>query len=86
MTQSQKVAEDKARKALEAIEQAQRLLSKACEELCPLDGLCPEWEDVGAHYDKVKALWHRVNLRVNGGGFDLDQNAKRKLGPRLVSE
>lgn len=79
MTPTKQLAEIKARRALELIEQAQRLLSKACEELCPLDGLCPQWEDVGDHYDKIKALWHRVNSRVNGGGFDLDSDAKRKL-------
>lgn len=82
MSPTKQLAELKARRALECIEQAQRLLSKACEELCPLDGLCPEWEDVGDHYDKVKALWHRVNNRVNGGGYDLDADAKRRLGAK----
>lgn len=83
MTPTQQLALLKARRALQAIEQAHVLLSKACEELCPIDGLCPQWEDVGDHYDKVKALWHRVNSRINGGGFDMDTDSRRALGDKV---
>jgi hypothetical protein len=76
---SKLVAQAKARKALRHIETAQNFLRMACEELCPIDGMCPEWDDVGDHYDKVKALWHRVNMRANADDYDLDRDARTRL-------
>lgn len=72
----------RARAALERIAEAQARILDACEYLCRIDGLCPEWEIVGQEYDRLKALWHKVNLRVNGGGFDLDSDAKRAFEAR----
>lgn len=58
---SNQIAQAKAQKALHLIEQAQTILGLACQELCPIVGACKQWEMVGKHYDKTKALWHRVN-------------------------
>lgn len=85
MSDSKIEAERKIRKALEKIEMAQRLLSDACAELCPIDGFVREWDHVGNLYDKVKAGWHKVNNRLNGGKFDLDSDAKRRFEERQAA-
>lgn len=78
LTATQLAARARIALALEKIEAAQRLLGDACEQLCPINGLCPEWERVGILYDKVHAEWHRVNRKVEGG-FDLDSDARRRF-------
>lgn len=78
LTETQQVAREKIAYACKQIEAAQRLLGRACEELCPIVGLAKEWERLGNLYDKVHAEWHRVNLKVEGG-FDLDGDAKRRF-------
>lgn len=70
------IAKAKVRKALAHIEAAQHQLGNACEELCPIDGMCEEWTLVGKHYDQVHALWHKVNFRANADDYDLDSDAK----------
>lgn len=78
MTEAHKIARDKADLALRMIEAARALLSKACVELSTLEGLCPEWEDVGKQHDQVKSLYHQVHMRINGGGFKLDSDERRR--------
>jgi hypothetical protein len=86
MSESKPVAQAKAQRALDYIEAAQRLLGSAAEELCPIAGLCPEWEAVGKQYDKVHALWHRVNMRANGNDYDLDSDTKRRLAAKAGND
>ena len=76
---SKQVARAKARRALRHIEEAQNQLRIACEELCPIDGMVRQWDLVGKEYDRVHALWHKVNLRANADDYDLDSDAKRNI-------
>lgn len=48
------------RSALTKIEMAQALLYEAAQVSCPLQGFVEEWEAIGNHADKTKALWHSV--------------------------
>jgi hypothetical protein len=56
--------------ALRHIEQAQRSLLYASEELSPVVGLVDEWERLGGLYDAVKQQWHAINEL--SGPFRLD--------------
>lgn len=82
MTASQLEAKRKMSEALGALERAQNLILDACENLCPINGLVEEWEDVGKIYDKIKACWHAVNMKVEGG-FDLDSAAKARFDEKF---
>lgn len=64
---------------LELIERAQGLVGRACEILCPITPLCPDWERLGRLYDSIKAEWHMMNEVRNAGGYDLDSDAKARL-------
>lgn len=85
LSPSKLIAKAKARRALQHIETAQYHLSMACQELCPIDGMCPEWTLVGKHYDKVHALWRKVDIRANADDYDLDRDAKERLSSKTVS-
>lgn len=78
------IAQQKIDRALDKIEAAQKLLSEACSELCPIIGMCDEWTRVGDLYDKVKAGWHLVNDGRYGRIIDLDSDAKRVLHGKNV--
>jgi hypothetical protein len=80
-------AERKVRAALANIEAAQRLLGKACEELCPIIGAVGPWGRVGKLYDKVHAEWHRVNafLQNKRGRLNLDESGRAALARHLAA-
>jgi hypothetical protein len=46
--------------ALDLIQEAQGLLGRAAAELCPVQGMVPEWRRLGALYDQVHAAWYQV--------------------------
>jgi hypothetical protein len=52
--------------ALQTIEDAQRLLLEACQQLSPIQGFAKEWSEVGARVDDVKKTWHQVEARRQG--------------------
>lgn len=60
LTKSELLARHKYQNSLKLIEQAQNLLSDACQELSPLIGAIKQWEDCGKQYDAVHDLWRRV--------------------------
>ncbi len=67
-------AEARARvqKALDHIEAAQGELCSACQELSALVGGIPSWKAASTLYDRVKALWYRVEGFRTGGRYTLD--------------
>lgn len=67
-------AEARARvqKALDHIEAAQGELCSACQELSALVGGIPSWKAASTLYDRVKALWYRVEGFRMGGRYSLD--------------
>lgn len=75
-------AQAKVDRALEHVEAAQRLLGRACEELCPIVGVIDRWEAIGKLYDDVHAEWHRLNLRRSASNLTLDSDAKRRFDAR----
>lgn len=79
-TPSQLVAKQKVQRALELIEQAQRLISEAGSELSPICWGAKEHKQVCDFYDKVKALWYRVEPLRYSTKIDLDAENKRSLG------
>lgn len=78
--------------ALEAIEQAQRLIDRAARELCDVSGMASEWRRLGALHGQVKRAWYAVQGRADHlslkGRLLLDhepgQGARACGGPREV--
>ncbi|MES2923140.1 MAG: hypothetical protein V4819_16405 [Verrucomicrobiota bacterium] len=57
-------------RALRLINEAQSLLSKAAQLICPLKGFANPWKWIGDHMDKTQALWHRVHNAPYPTGHD----------------
>jgi len=51
------------RKALDQIQEAQRLIAYAAQSLSPVNGFADEWSATNHLYDTVKQHWHVVNNR-----------------------
>lgn len=49
--------------ALDNIQEAQRLLAKAGEELSAVDGFANEWQRISQLYGELRSLWHEVEDR-----------------------
>jgi hypothetical protein len=66
--------DEKVAAALDHIEEAQRELGRACQELCPIIGGASQWKRVRALYDRVHDEWHRVHAwaEKHRGRLDLD--------------
>lgn len=79
MSNTKRMAQAKAERALALIEQAQNLLSQACSELSSVTYAMDQWELVGVESDRVKALWHQVNGSLERDLLDLDEDTKRRL-------
>lgn len=58
--------------ALDRIEQAQRTLSQAAEDLSGVEGFGPEWSAVMKASDGAQKVWNKVRARFDKGRFDLD--------------
>lgn len=65
-------AQLRVQKALDHIQQAQNELGSACAELSALVGGIPVWKATGTLYDRVRALWYRVESFRARGRFQLD--------------
>jgi aminoglycoside phosphotransferase (APT) family kinase protein len=74
-------ADAKVLRALEHIEEAQRELGCACQELCPIIGGVSQWKRVRALYDRVHAEWYRVHAwaEKRRGHLDLDGSGRSAL-------
>lgn len=75
---TREIAQDRVRRALDLIEEAQDRLRVASEMLCPVLGFVREWEATGKAHDQVKRLWHKVN-QTDTSRVDLDESAKAAL-------
>ena len=70
---ARELGEQRMRRALEQIEEAQNLLYEACGEgLSPIVGCVKIWQRAGKVAESVKALWYAVDgemarLRTRGG-------------------
>jgi len=51
--------------ALEAIEQAQRLIARAAQELCDVSGMASEWRRLGSLHGQVKRAWYAVRGKAD---------------------
>ena len=65
-------AEARVKAALDCIQEAQMLLGHACAALCSVQGMLPQWQEVGKRYDQVHCTWYWVEgkaarLRAKGG-------------------
>lgn len=69
-------------KALAEIEAAQGLLATASASISRIAGLADECAEIGRLYDRVKAGWHRLNMRTAAGGFEMDSWWKRDYAMR----
>lgn len=74
---SRKMAMAQIEKALAQIELAQGLIAQASGSISRVVGLAAECSELGRLYDKLKAGWHRLNMRTAGGGFEMDTWWKR---------
>lgn len=74
-------ADAKVKAALDHIEAAQRLLDKACQELCPIIGGLRQHEAIGMLHRQVELRWHKLNdwARSHRGKLDLDESGRRAL-------
>lgn len=78
--------------ALEAMEQAQRLIDRAARELCDVSGMASEWRRLGALHGQVKRAWYAVlgkadHLSLKGRlllDHEPGQGARACGGPREV--
>lgn len=85
-------AEAKVEEALRLIEQAQNILDRAAQQLCPIIGLVKEWQRVGTLSDKCKAEWHRLNELVGTkpdgerlrNGLRLDSEPDPRAKPKCI--
>ncbi|MCI0656141.1 MAG: hypothetical protein L0170_03620 [Acidobacteria bacterium] len=57
--------------ALEQIEQAQRSLARAAEDLSDVEGLSPEWNSVMKASDQAHKVWTKVKAKFDHGKFDM---------------
>jgi hypothetical protein len=48
-------------RALEHIEEAQRELDRACQELSPIVGGFARWKRISALHDRVRSEWHQLH-------------------------
>lgn len=78
---SHALAELRARAALVHIENAQRELGEACQNLSSIIGAIPDCNAVNKLYDRVHTQWHRLNKRLEKyrGRWQLD-------GVNLIAE
>lgn len=77
------VAQARVQEALRRIESAQGELMTACQLLSSLRNGAPAWRATSAMYDRVKALWYRVQpLRWNPKVTLDDMSAETVLADR----
>ena len=82
MTDTKALARAKVELALQLIEEAQRTLMYAAQELSPVCYGNPEQRLIMKEYDRVHRLWYRVRAirdKAKYGRLDLDDMAKARL-------
>lgn len=73
-----------AKNILEFVIQAR--LHDVGERLCRITH-CPEYDEVSKIYDRVKALWYKLDSRAQSSKIDLDsEGASRFLAQRLLNK
>lgn len=61
----QAAAEVRVHEALDSIQEAQRLIEQAAHALSSLDGMIPEWRNVGSISDRLTQAWYAVSAGAN---------------------
>ena len=61
----QAAAEIRVQVALDAIQEAHRLLEQATQALSRVDGMILEWRSVGSLYDRLTQTWYAVCAGAN---------------------
>lgn len=79
-------AEQTVHTALDHIEQAQRHLGEAAALLSNLAGGATGWAATAKIYDRVHALWHRIEAFRKKGRFNLDSLAQESLAKKLAQQ
>ncbi len=64
LTARRAAAEAQVKAALDAIQEAQMLLGRACAALSSVCGMAAEWRKVGARYDQVHGTWYLVEKKA----------------------
>ena len=70
------IAEQRIRKALALIQEAQNLVGQAAQQLCPVRGIGNLWNDTGKLHDRVKDHWYRVEGARQRGRADVPADYK----------
>lgn len=79
MIDTKTIAQSKINHALAKIEKAQKLLSEACGELMPIQGMILEHELLGNAYDQTRQSWAQISGRRHFPDIDLDSSIRAKL-------
>jgi hypothetical protein len=78
-------AERRIRAAMNRVEQAQRALELACQDLCDVSGAGPLWSAVGKLQDRVHSMWSRLARFIETGRFDLDGVARQAFDAKRAA-
>ena len=70
--ESRKKAAALIKRSLSQIETAQGHILEARGSISRIAGLAEEYAELGRLYDKIKAGWHRLNMRTACGNFEMD--------------
>ena len=79
---STELAKLKVQKALNLIQNAQALLGEASAELSGIIGAASKWQQVGKEYDRVHALWYKVEGLIHNDRLFLDGAAEASARER----
>ena len=57
---------ERLRLALAGLERVQQDVETIAQLLCPVQGYCKQWEDVGKLRERVRKVWYKLSRRMGG--------------------
>ncbi len=76
MTESMRIAREKYRRAIKAVEESEQLLANAAELMSGLVYAVHEWELIGKQFDQVRQLRREVSYSTAKDRVDMDSDWK----------